>query len=155
MSSAKLFETRLCAFLFHFVEHDSVQATADASFQSERHVFRRILPCWAFSSRKSRFRGLAAPQPGDVRVYPRPGQVAFAAAEILFPKSFKTGQQNLFSNLEKRVNDMVSNWCSLEHIFYKTSFYSSPLKAPFEHADVDIAISIETIVFLKHWNAFK
>jgi len=96
MSSAKLFETRLCAFLFHFVEHDSVQATADASFQSERHVFRRILPCWAFSSRKSRFRGLAAPQPGDVRVYPRPGQVAFAAASLLFPKSFKNGAAKSF-----------------------------------------------------------
>ena len=74
-----------------------------------------------FSSRKSRFRGLAAPQPGDVRGFPRPGQVAFAAASLLFPKSFKTGQQNLFSNLERRVSDMVSNWCSLEHIFYKTS----------------------------------
>ena len=57
------------------------------------------------------------------------------------------GQKNLFVLLEKRVNDMVSNWCSLEHIFYKTSFYSAPLKTPFEHDDVDIAISIETIVF--------
>ena len=105
MSSAKLLETRLCAFLFHFVEHDSVQATADASFQSERHVFRRILPCWAFSSRKSRFRGLAAPQPGDVRVYPRPGQVAVAAAERYFPKAFIGAAK---SSLELRVSDMVS-----------------------------------------------
>ena len=93
MSSAKLLETRLCAFLFHFVEHDSVQATADASFQSERHVFRRILPCWAFSSRKSRFRGLAAPQPGDVRGFPRPGQVAVAAACYYFPKALNWGRK--------------------------------------------------------------
>ena len=151
MSSAKLFETRLCAFLFHFVEHDSVQATADASFQSERHVFRRILPCWAFSSRKSRFRGLAAPQPGDVRVYPRPGQVAFAAAEILFPKSFYWGSK-IQSGVEGERHGVELVFSRT--YFLQNEFYFSPLKASFEHEDVETTISFETSVE-KHWNAFK
>ena len=78
---------------FHFDARDSVQATADARLQRPRHVFRRILPCWAFSSRKSRFRGLAAPQPGDVRGFPRPGQVAVAAACYYFPKALNWGRK--------------------------------------------------------------
>ena len=38
--------------------------------------------------------------------------------------------------------------------FLHNEFYCSPLKASVEHEDVDLAISLETIVE-KHWNALK
>ena len=35
-------------FSFHFHARAYVQGTPDARLQRPRHVFRRILPCWAF-----------------------------------------------------------------------------------------------------------
>ena len=92
------------------------------------------MPCWAFSSRKSRFRGLAAPQPGDVRGFPRPGQVAFAAAELLFPKSFNWGSK-IHSGVEggRHGVELVFS----RTYFLQNEFYSSPLKSSVEHVDVD------------------
>ena len=86
---------------------------------------------------------MAAPQPGDVRGFPRPGQVAFAAAELLFPKSFNWGSK-IQSGVEGERH-------GVELVFSRTyflhnEFYCSPLKASVVHEDVDLAISLETNV---------
>ena len=86
---------------------------------------------------------MAAPQPGDVRGFPRPGQVAFAAAVLLFPKSFKRGSK--IKSGEEGGRHGVELVFSRTY-FLQNEFYSSPLKSSVEHEDVDSEISIETIV---------
>ena len=114
------------------------------------HVLEK-LALLGLSFRKSRSRGLAAPQPGDVRGFPRPGQVAVAAATRFFPKSFYIGAAKSFWR-GGRTNGVELVFSRT--YFLQNEFYASPLKEHFEHDDVDVAISFETIVE-KHWNAFK
>ena len=106
---------------FHFDVRDSVQATADARLQRPRHVFRRILPCWAFLVERADSAAWPHRNRGTCGFTRDPAKSLSPPHRYYFPKALKTGQQNLFSNLERRVNDTVSNWCSLEHIFYITS----------------------------------
>ena len=78
-----------------------------------------------------------------MRVYPRPGQVAFAATALLFPKSFKRGSK--IKSGEEGGRHGVELVFSRTY-FLQNEFYSSPLKSSVEHEDVDSEISIETIV---------
>ena len=137
-SPAKLSETRLCAILFILMYAIASRRQPTRATRG-RVTFLEDFAQQGFSSRKSRFRGLAAPQPGDVRGFPRPGQVAFAAAELLFPKSFNWGSK-IHSGVEggRHGVELVFS----RTYFLQNEFYSSPLKLSVVHDDVDSEISL-------------
>ena len=103
---------------FHFDARDSVQATADARLQRPRHVFRRILPCWAFLVERADSAAWPHRNRGTCGFTRDPAKSLSPPQRYYFPKALNGAAKSI---LESRVSDMVSNWCSLEHIFYKTS----------------------------------
>ena len=95
---------------FHFDARDSVQATADARLQRPRHVFRRILPCWAFLVERADSAAWPHRNRGTCGASRDPAKSLSPPQHSYFPKALNGAAG--YQHLERGANEMVSNWCS-------------------------------------------
>ena len=117
-SPAKLSETRLCAILFILMYAIASRRQPTQASRASVTFLEEFCPAGLFLVERADSAAWPHRNRGTCGASRDPAKSLSPPQSYYFPKALIGAAKSI---LELRVDDMVSNWCSLEHIFYKTS----------------------------------